>query len=176
MKHLTKSQQPLGVNFRPLLQFVVFTFLSCPPNILWQNYLEEKFPGYAYLAATGEKTLDKANTARKLLFDQTLGAFVNTVAFVAAMAAFKGKGMKGVRRDVERVCQWTYVPQPNPADKDVLTQPFQDVVPLMINSWKLWPFVAIVNFTLVPVKRRVIVSSVIGLFWGIYLSLFAAMD
>jgi len=49
------------------------------------------------------KTLDKANTARKLLFDQTLSAFVNTLAFVAAMAAFKGKGLRGVQREVERV-------------------------------------------------------------------------
>ena len=60
--------------------------------------------------------MDKANTARKLLFDQTLGAFVNTVAFVAAMAAFKGKGMKGVLRDVERVRCWLM-------DLSVPTQP-----------------------------------------------------
>jgi protein Mpv17 len=46
----------------------------------------------------------------------------------------------------------------------------------MINGWKLWPLVAIINFTLIPVDRRVILSSVVGLFWGIYLSLFAALD
>jgi hypothetical protein len=53
--------------------------------------------------ARGTTVLDKGNTARKLLFDQTLGAFVNTVAFVAGMATFKGKNIAGVRRDVERV-------------------------------------------------------------------------
>ena len=100
-----------------------------------------------------EKQLDIPNTARKFLFDQTLGAFVNTVAFVAAMAAFKRKGAKAVQRDVE-----------------------SNVIPLMINSWKVWPFVALANFTLVPVSRRVIVGSIVGLFWGIYLSMFAAVD
>ncbi|KEF61746.1 uncharacterized protein A1O9_03316 [Exophiala aquamarina CBS 119918] len=148
-----REKRSYGISVRPLLHFVVFTLISCPPNILWQEYLELKFPGYTYHAATGEKTLDKGNTARKLLFDQTLSAFVNTVAFVAAMAAFKGKGLRAVQREVER-----------------------DVIPLMISSWKLWPLVAIINFTLIPVDRRVILSSVVGLFWGIYLSLFAALD
>lgn len=46
----------------------------------------------------------------------------------------------------------------------------------MINSWKVWPLVAIFNFILVPVERRIILNSVIGLFWGIYLSLVAALD
>ncbi|KAK5061360.1 hypothetical protein LTR84_007902 [Exophiala bonariae] len=148
-----REKRSYGVNIRALLSFVIFTLISCPPNILWQEFLEQKFPGYTYHAATGEKILDKGNTARKLLFDQTLSAFVNTVAFVAAMAAFKGKGLRGIQREVER-----------------------DVVPLMINSWKLWPVVAIINFTLVPVERRIILNSVIGLFWGIYLSLVAALD
>lgn len=35
---------------------------------------------------------------------------------------------------------------------------------------------ALFNFAVVPVHRRVLVGSVFGLFWGIYLSLFAARD
>lgn len=100
---ITDNQRSYGVNIRALLSFVIFTIIQCPPNILWQEYLEQKFPGYTYHAATGEQTLDKGNTARKLLFDQTLSAFVNSVAFVAAMAAFKGKGVRGIQREVERV-------------------------------------------------------------------------
>ncbi|ETI23321.1 hypothetical protein G647_05121 [Cladophialophora carrionii CBS 160.54] len=147
-----------SVRLVPLAQFVIFTLISCPPNILWQEYLEYKFPGQTLAPSSStdtiyEKRLDIPNTLRKLLFDQTLGAFVNTLAFVAAMAAFKGKPARAVQREVER-----------------------DVLPLMINSWKVWPFVAIMNFTLVPVNRRVIVGAVVGLFWGIYLSMFAAVD
>jgi hypothetical protein len=81
----------------------MFTIISCPPNILWQDFLEDRFPAYTYSATSFDKVLSRRNTAHKLLFDQTLCAFVNTVAFVAAMAAFKGKNMKSVRRDVERV-------------------------------------------------------------------------
>ena len=152
------QQRSFSIKLAPLAQFVLFTLISCPPNILWQEYLESKFPGQTLTPSSStdsiyEKQLNVPNTLRKFLFDQTLGVFVNTVAFVSAMAAFKGKSAKAVQRDVEN-----------------------NVIPLMINSWKVWPFVAILNFTFVPVHRRIIVGSVVGLFWGIYLSMFAAVD
>ena len=157
---LTKSlaQRPFSLKLLPLAQFVIFTLISCPPNILWQEYLEYKFPGQTLAPSSStdtiyEKQLDIPNTLRKLLFDQTLGATVNTFAFVTAMAAFKFRSAKAVQREVER-----------------------DVIPLLINSWKVWPFVAIMNFTFVPVNRRVIVGAIVGLFWGVYLSMFAAVD
>ncbi|KIW17267.1 hypothetical protein PV08_04458 [Exophiala spinifera] len=158
LKAYREEKLSFSISLRPLLQFAIFTLLSSPPNILWQDFLEDRFPGYRIAAASETQILDRSNTARKLLFDQTLGAFVNTIAFVAAMAALKGKGAKAVQKRVER------------------SFALQDTVPLMINSWKLWPLVALFNFIYVPVHRRVIVSSVVGLFWGIYLSLFAALD
>jgi len=44
----------------------------------------------------------------------------------------------------------------------------------MISGWKLWPLVSLLNFTLVPVEKRVLVGNIVGLLWGVYLSLFAA--
>ena len=132
------------------MHFVIFTIISCPPNFFWQEYLEQKFPGYT-IGIEGARTLNKQNTARKLLLDQTLGAAINTFAFVAAMAAFKGRDRAAVMRECRR-----------------------GVWPLMVNGWKVWPLVAIFNFTFVPVQRRIIVGSMFGLFWGIYLSLFVA--
>jgi len=64
--------------------------------------LEEKFPGQI-TAADGSKKLDKMNTARKFGLDQTLGAAVNTVLFIAAMSAFKGKTSDLIIKDVQRV-------------------------------------------------------------------------
>ena len=52
----------------------------------------------------------------------------------------------------------------------------QDFWTLIRNGWKLWPLVALFNFAIVPVHRRVLVGSIVGLFWGIYLSLFVARD
>ncbi|KAK6379914.1 hypothetical protein LTS17_005988 [Exophiala oligosperma] len=108
----------------PTTQLVVTTLqataLSAASNILAQllkayrenDFLEDRFPGYtstnigdggASPSSSDKIILDRSNTARKLLFDQTLGAFVNTIAFIAAMAAFKGKTAKAVQKQVERV-------------------------------------------------------------------------
>lgn len=41
----------------------------------------------------------------------------------------------------------------------------------MTAGYKLWPLVSLLNFTVVPVERRVVVASVVGLGWGVYLAL-----
>jgi hypothetical protein len=86
----------------PLIHFVLFNFLSCPPNVLWQEYLEEQFPAHT-TDIDGKKRLNKTNTAKKFALDQTLGAAVNTLLFIAVMGAFKGKDGKAIIRDCQRV-------------------------------------------------------------------------
>ena len=127
-----------------------FTLLTCPPNFLWQEYLERRFPGYT-TSVDGTRSLDKGNTARKFALDQTLGALVNTAIFIATFAGLIGKVGQGIQRDLRR-----------------------ETLPLRISGWKLWPIVSILNFTVVPLQRRILVGSVVGLFWGVYLSMIAA--
>lgn len=51
----------------------------------------------------GSRSLHKINTAKKFALDQTLGAVVNTVAFVAFFAALSGKDSIAIQRTVRRV-------------------------------------------------------------------------
>ena len=37
---------PLAIEIIPVLQFLFWCLASTPPNFLWQEYLENKFPGY----------------------------------------------------------------------------------------------------------------------------------
>ena len=41
----------------------------------------------------------------------------------------------------------------------------------MLAGYKLWPLVSILNFSVVPVERRVVVGSLVGLGWGVFLAL-----
>ena len=50
----------------------------------------------------------------------------------------------------------------------------QDCLQLMLAGYKLWPMVSFLSFTVVPVQSRVVFGSVIGVGWGIFLSLFTA--
>lgn len=70
--------------------------------MLWQIYLEESFPANK-LDGQGRKRLSKTNTLKKFVADQTVGATLNTVGYLAALAAYRGKNMAGIIGEVERV-------------------------------------------------------------------------
>lgn len=91
--------------------------MSSPPNTLWQIFLENHYPSYGNSSTTdatkGEKDqgridpeqkLDKTNTLIKLVLDQTISASLNTAAYIAAVAAFKGNDLVGVAKEVQKVC------------------------------------------------------------------------
>jgi hypothetical protein len=50
----------------------------------------------------------------------------------------------------------------------------QDTFPIIFASYKMWPLASIINFTLVPVERRILFLSTVSLLWGIFLSITAA--
>ena len=64
----------------------------------------------------------------------------------------------------------------NPKKEKLLTISVQGFWPLVISGLKLWPLVSLLNLTIVPVNRRVVVGSLVGLFWGIYVSLIISED
>jgi len=41
----------------------------------------------------------------------------------------------------------------------------------MIAGFKMWPLVSILCFTVVPADKRLLVTSLFGVLWAIYLSL-----
>ena len=40
------SQEGYSLDTQPLINFMTYSLLSCPPNYLWQTWLESAFPGY----------------------------------------------------------------------------------------------------------------------------------
>lgn len=44
----------------------------------------------------------------------------------------------------------------------------------MLAGYKLWPAVSLLNYTVVPMEKRVVVGSLVGLGWGIYLAMRSA--
>ena len=44
----------------------------------------------------------------------------------------------------------------------------------MLAGYTLWPFVSILNFTVIPVEKRTLVGSLVGLGWGIFLAIKAS--
>ena len=42
--------------------------------------------------------------------------------------------------------------------------------PVLVNNYRIWPFVQLVNMSLVPVHFRLVFLQVIALFWSMYIS------
>ena len=103
-----RTDQPdsLSLDYVTLLRFVVFSLLATPPNILWQQYLEDKFPAN-FVDEKGKKKLHKGNTAMKFMLDQTLGAILNSYLFIAGIGALKGKDKSTIWADCQRVSEST---------------------------------------------------------------------
>lgn len=223
-----QDERPWGIDIVHLARFLTFAFLNTPPNVLWQSWLENTYPGYTSPEESGtadsiakhpsvqdarekaapvvqsinektsaattaitenetikgitrrategvdkvksnaaeiiartsdlddvgvksdnQKKLNIKNTAIKFGLDQTIGALVNTVVFIAGMAALRGQGLEQMWIEIQR-----------------------DTLPLIFAGQKLWPLVSLISFTLVPLEYRTLFGSIIGVGWGIFLSLF----
>ncbi|KAH9887418.1 hypothetical protein F4778DRAFT_786265 [Xylariomycetidae sp. FL2044] len=177
-----RSAQPMVFDFPSFLRFVVLTFITAPPNYLWQQFLERKWPAYErepgpidiekqdglgddddYHDIDGghsrrlrgehqqKSGLNKKNTFLKFFTDCiTLGAIFNTVAFFVLMGILK-------RQALDQIVQ------------NIRTQ----TIPVIVAGYKIWPFASLISFSCVPVERRVVFLSFVGLLWGIYMSLVA---
>ncbi|KAG9738441.1 hypothetical protein KCU59_g8955, partial [Aureobasidium melanogenum] len=114
------KQTASGFSMPDFLRFVIFTLLTAPPNYLWQHALERVFPGRKPLNPAKailphyeirehdrlsgedglqqqeepETKLDWKNTMIKWFIDcMTLGALLNTAAFIIIMGIMKGRSM-----------------------------------------------------------------------------------
>lgn len=92
-RFLTSSPPP------DIPSLLLYTIISTPPNFLWQQYIESKFPGYKLQkievddggkGVEVEKALDARNTLVKIGLDQTIGAVVNVTAYIGGTRALRG--------------------------------------------------------------------------------------
>ena len=106
-QYLTSSPPP---NIPALL---LYTLLSTPPNYLWQQYIEDQFPGYTLKkldvddggkGVEVEKRLNVRNTLIKLGLDQTIAAVVNVAAYIGGSRALRGVPLEECWMAVREVC------------------------------------------------------------------------
>ena len=51
----SNKQTPYTLNTVDIFQFVLFSILACPPNFIWQSWLEAQFPAYTATLPPPEK-------------------------------------------------------------------------------------------------------------------------
>lgn len=161
---MSNPQTTFSLNIAPVVKFAIFSVISNPPNIVWQSFLEHHFPTNVIFAtpkAADEKPISsnktqisKVNVLIKFMLDQTIGALVNTIMFLAFIA-YTNASKQGQEDP------WTAVAK----ECSVKTWP------MMKDGYKFWPAISLISFVWVPVDKRVVFGCSVGVIWGIYLSL-----
>lgn len=169
-----RAEGPKALDLLQLGRFVLLGVMTAPPNYQWQLLLEKWFPAHARTSpasdnskdgrdiekegarqvedARGKPKLNMRNTLAKWFVDcMTVGALVNTVAFLVLMGLMKGHGMGQIGENLRT-----------------------ETIPIVVAGYKIWPIASIVSFSFVPVEKRIVFLGFIGFLWGIYMSLVAA--
>ncbi|KAI0850313.1 hypothetical protein F5Y00DRAFT_233073 [Daldinia vernicosa] len=168
-----RDGHPFVFDFANFLRFVAVTFITAPPNYMWQQLLERSFPAYERKTSIGdiekqgingedvrargnpedqEPKLNLRNTFAKWFIDCiTLGAIFNTVAFFILMGILKSQPVAQIAQNIRT-----------------------ETIPVIVAGYKIWPFASIISFSCVPVERRIVFLNFVGLLWGIYMSLVAS--
>lgn len=129
------GQSSFSLDILELVRFASLNIVLTPPNYLWQLYLERTFPASRKQAvhslpltrkdsralkededeigAPRRSRLNIKNTLLKWFIDcMTVGAVVNTVAFLIVMGCFKGQSINQISHNVRTVsahpcsCEW----------------------------------------------------------------------
>ena len=154
-----------------------------------QDFLESTFPAHPKpspstkdASSKGDSTapLSIRNTVLKLALDQTIGASVNTMIvgmYIHSMDAAMGSAP----RISSLPKALAYFTTPGAVDlaavhfAGIWSRATGEFWTILTAGWRLWPAVALINFTLVKtVQGRNLVGSLAGVGWGIYMSLVAA--
>ncbi|KAL4803281.1 hypothetical protein BDV18DRAFT_145551 [Aspergillus unguis] len=160
-----RDNKPFVLDRQPLFQFTTSALILSPLAFLWLEGLEQWLPGDEQGpepkgpkkenekgARDGkDKKLNVKNTIAKIVVDQVIGGALNTFMFLSVMGLLRGDSIDVVKDEVQA-----------------------NFLPLMLAGLKLWPFVSILNFTVVPADQRLLVGNLFGLAWGVYLSLVSA--
>lgn len=120
--------------------------------------------------------LSKRNTLIKWFIDCiTVGALGNTIVFLVLMGLMKGRSTEQIQVALRNARLEPPICESLPLATDAGTDlDAQETVPIIVAGYKIWPIASIISFSVVPVERRIVFLSAVGLCWGVYLSLEAA--
>lgn len=171
---------PQPIDRQRVLEFAVYGFFQAQLGFFWHIFLERLFPSRRPVAdpavlLSKEKADDDEesrlstegtsvniletikssrqgvmwwNIAAKLILDQTIGMFTFLTIFLAWTNLFRVQHISEIP-DIWRAKIFT----------------------IIYASWAIWPWVMTLNFVLVPVEKRQLVSVCVGFCWNIILSL-----
>ncbi|KAF3761638.1 hypothetical protein M406DRAFT_49654 [Cryphonectria parasitica EP155] len=146
------SQDPTPPPFdrQRIVEFALYGFFQAQLGFFWHILLERLFPSRRPVDSVlnSRQGVIWRNIVAKLVLDQTVGMFCFLSIFLTWTNFFR------VQHLAEIAVIWR-----------------SKIFTLIYASWAIWPWVMVLNFVLVPVEKRQLVSVCVGFCWNIILSL-----
>lgn len=83
-----------------VLQFIIFSAITTPPNYAFQYLLELAFPSKTVDEKSKQERLSVRNTVIKFFLDQSIAATVNTALYICLMGGIKGHAYTFIQDDL----------------------------------------------------------------------------
>ncbi|KAF2172396.1 hypothetical protein M409DRAFT_17630 [Zasmidium cellare ATCC 36951] len=184
-----KTSSPFKLNTTDLFQFILFSVLSCPPNFIWQAWLESQFPAYSDKLPPSEKEalVDEVVTGDSQASKKGVNGKVDSKhtrdnALVDKQKSPRKLSIKNtaIKFALDQTVGATFntvlfiagIGLIRGQSLALIQQDVQEQFwPMIFAGQKLWPLVSILCFALIPLQYRMLVGNVAGVIWGIYLSL-----
>ena len=96
------------------VSLLLYSAFATPPNFLWQQLLEQYFPGYTLKkvevddggkGVEVEKKLNVTNTVIKVILDQTISAVLNVAGYIGITRLLRGVPLGMCLEAVKEVCR-----------------------------------------------------------------------
>jgi len=139
------------------LKFVLFSLILTPISHYWYKYLDRIFDQRKKESSKKEELLESQKTTnfsvvfKKFVLDELLYDPFCILFFMTIISLLEGKDFSHIWQKI-RTDYW-------------ITQKM---------SWRIWPLVQLVNFSLVPGNLRIFFINLVSFFWGIFLQVRAA--
>ncbi|KAK9350928.1 hypothetical protein V1505DRAFT_48195 [Lipomyces doorenjongii] len=152
----------VNIDYNALGRLMSWAAVITPVGLLWQQKLDSRFPSTKpkHAIASGTAATEGDNTSPAEVYDQ-LNIFIKvvlseTIFSIVANSAF--------------IAYITYIEH---GDLNLTKAKVLNEVPgLWTSSIKVWPLVSYISFGFVPPSKRVVFTSLVALFWSVYVNAF----
>ncbi|KAK7208332.1 hypothetical protein BZA70DRAFT_45569 [Myxozyma melibiosi] len=153
------------LDFFTVIVFASWALFYTPVFLLWNSFLDKRYPTVVKVPDTSAPESKEAKKEKEAATKDELqrgNVLIKTVLTESLLSTV----MNGIF-----VAYFTYMRTGDPSYARQKVQ--SDLPDIQTSSMKLWPIVTYISLVYLPVERRMLVRSLVGIFWNVYLSIAA---
>jgi protein Mpv17 len=103
------EQATVTLDHVSIIQFMLFSAITTTPNLIWQHWMEDRWPTTTLSKAEHLRDkpkqggINNKHVMMKFLLDQSIGSMVNTLLYICVLGHIKGHNLDHILGEVQSV-------------------------------------------------------------------------